>query len=75
MRGLGDENRVKPLERLPVSERAHPRLPVFGAALLRFVRGASTSCSGEPILAVGGGIGDRPVFAKSCCALGGVESC
>ena len=75
MRGLGDENGVAPPERLPVSERAHPRPPVFGATLFHFVRGAGTSWSGQSILTVGGGIDDGPVFAESRCALGGVEPC
>jgi hypothetical protein len=75
--GLGDENGVTPPERLPASQWAHLRLrpPVSSARLLRSVRGASTSWRRGPICAVGGGIGIGPVFAKSCCALGCVESC
>jgi hypothetical protein len=74
--GLGDENGVASPERLRGSERAHLRPPVFGATLFRSVRGASTSCRGGLIIcALGGGIGDRPVFAKSCCTLGGMKSC
>ncbi|KAF8491864.1 hypothetical protein F5888DRAFT_1733948, partial [Russula emetica] len=54
------------LERLSSSERARPRPPVFGATMFCSVRGASTSCRGGPICAVGCRIGDEPVFAKSC---------
>jgi hypothetical protein len=73
--GLGNENGVAPPETLPGSKRAHPRPPVSGATLFRSVRGASTSCRGGLICAVGGGIGGVPVIAKSCCALGCVKSC
>ena len=50
-------------------------MPVFGAMLFHFVRGASTSCLDVLFCAAGGSTGDRPVLVKSCCALGCVESC
>ena len=75
MRGLADENGVIPPEMLPTSQMAHPRLPVFGATLFCLVRDTGTCCSGWSVCAVGGSTGDGPVFAKSCCALGCVESC
>jgi hypothetical protein len=73
--GLGDDNGVASPERLLGSERAHLRPPVFGATLFRSVLGASASCRGGRICVLGGGIGDRPVLAKSCCTLGGMKSC
>ena len=72
--GLGSENGVASPERLPGSERAHLPPPVFGATLFRSMRGASTSCQGGLICAVGGGIGDGPAVANPCCALGCAES-
>ena len=73
--GLRDESGVASPKRLPSSEGAHLRPPVFPAKLFRSVRGASTSRQGGLICAVGCGIGGGPAIAKSGCALGCVESC
>jgi hypothetical protein len=67
---LWDENGVVSPERLPGSETAHLRPPVFGATVFRSVRCASTGCRGGLTCVIGGG----PAATNSCCALGCVES-
>ena len=71
---LRDESGVAALERLPTSDASRLHLPVFGASRFCAVRGASTGLV-VVTLAVDGLIGSGPVFVKSGCALGCLESC